>query len=258
MRNRFPLGLVVSALIVLPLVAALLLRAPVVPQTMSTPDDAAVFEAKLRQILLDKPEVLVEALNVYRMRAAVERQAENQRALASLRPQLEAESRDPISGNPDGRITVVEFFDYNCPYCRRSVPVIAELLEQNPDIRYVYKEFPILAESSHFAARLALAVHRLQPELYEPFHVRLLEQTGRLTEERVLKIAGALGVNLEPAVREMEHPEVVQAIEANLALARSLSITGTPTFVIGERVLKGLQPLEELQAAIEEVDGGES
>jgi protein-disulfide isomerase len=250
--------LVILSLLIVPILVALLLQEPAVTPAVSPPDDEIVFETKLRQALLDNPEILVEALKVYRMRAAIEQQAEDQRTLVSLRPQLEADPLDPVGGNPEGAVTVVEFFDYNCPYCRRANPVIAELLEQNPEIRYVYKEFPILAESSHYAARLALAVHRRQPELYEPLHRQLLEQTGRLTEETIQTVADGLGVDLEVILAEMEDPEIAQAIEANLALARTLRITGTPTFIIGERVLKGLQPLEELQAAIEAVSSGES
>lgn len=212
--------------------------------------DRSEIETVVREYLLANPEVIVEALSILESREAERRAAAQARVLGDSRDLLERHPDSPVGGNPDGSITVVEFFDYNCAFCKRALPTKEALLEADGDIRYVYKEFPILAESSRYAARMALAVHFAQPGLYEPMHSALLEHQGTLTEEAVRAIAEDVGVDLDRILEEMEAPRVAEEIDRNLRLARALGIGGTPTFVIGDAVVAGAQPLPVLQEAV--------
>jgi len=156
----------------------------------------------------------------------------------------------PVTGNPDGDVTLVEFFDYNCPYCRQVAPVVAEAEATDPQLRIVYKEFPILGPGSVFAAKAALAAH--QQGLYFAFHEALMQAGGRADEESVLAVARDVGLDVERLRSDMKDPEIQAAIDRNLALAEALRITGTPGFVVGRRILRGATELETLQSLIRE------
>ena len=189
------------------------------------------------------------------MQALQERQSAEQaarvaEALREHRDGLLTDPMSPVGGNPEGAVTVVEFFDYNCPYCRAVGPVVTKLLEGNPDVRFVYKEFPTLAESSRFAAQAALAARRQNPELYTAFHDALMETEGRLTEDAVVQIAREVGVDLDRMRADMEDPAIEESIDRNIELARAIGITGTPTFIIGDAMLVGFKPLVEMESAI--------
>src|SRR5215472_17813806 len=137
----------------------------------------------VRAYLLKHPEIIDEAMQARRERQAAEAAAKTELALKEHRDDLLADPMSPVVGDPDGKVTIVEFFDYNCPYCRAAGPVVNELLKKKPDVRIVYKEFPTLAPSSRFAAQAALAAHRQSPELYTVFHDALLKANGRLDED---------------------------------------------------------------------------
>ena len=205
----------------------------------------------VREYLLANPEVLVEAFEVLQSREEEVSAARAQATLAERSHELFESPLDPIGGNPGGTITVVEFFDYNCPFCRQVKPTVRELLTSELDVRYVYKEFPILAESSVFAARAALAVWHIEPELYEAFHDALMEGSGRLSDDVVLDRAAGVGVDVDFLRQEMDDPEIAETIQANIRLAQALNISGTPTFIIGEQILAGAQSLQALRDAIQ-------
>lgn len=214
---------------------ALAQRAAPEPQSSEEPLDA--FEQRARDFLLDHPEVIMEALqNLQERERAAE--AENlKRTIAALRDELLHDPDAPVGGNPSGDVTVVEFFDYNCPYCRRVAPTVADVEEADPGLRLVYKEFPILGPGSQFAARAALA-SRSQGK-YAPFHDALMQADEQLTEETVLDIAGTVGLDLEQLRADMQDPAIEEAIARNHRLANALGITGTPSFVVGDSVVPG-------------------
>ncbi len=218
-----------------------------------SPEAEAEIRQIVREYLLEHPEVILEAVAVLEQRQAAEAAEAQAQALGELRDALERNPDSPVSGNPDGDVTIVEFFDYNCSFCRRAVPVIHALLESDAQIRYVYKEFPILAESSMYSARLALAVSRLQPQLYEPLHNALLSTSGALDEGIIDSIAESVGVDLELTKAEIADPSIQEEIDRNLQLAQLLGINGTPTFVIGDAVLAGLQDIRVLEQAVDDV-----
>ena len=149
---------------------------------------------------------------------------------------------------------MVEFFDYNCPYCKRSVPTITKLLEQDEDIRFAFKEWPILGPASVFAARAALAAEKQGK--YEPFHFALMGAKGRLSDEQVLKVAEEVGLDVDQLQADMKSRDIDAAILKNKALAQELGINGTPAFVIGDTVVPGAATLTRLKDLVEKARQG--
>mgnify|MGYP003700705091 CR=1 FL=1 len=208
------------------------------------------FERRVRDYILTHPEVIVAAL---RGLDAQRREAAESEAKAVIEARAEEIFRDPgspVDGNTRGDVTLVEFFDYNCPYCRRMVPVMAEAEATDPRLRFVYKEFPILGPGSSYAARAALAAHR--QERYITFHQALMAVNGPVDEDTVLAAAAEVGLDLDRLKADMTDPAVQAAIDRNLELARALRINGTPGFVVGGEILRGAVDLATLQAAIAE------
>lgn len=209
----------------------------------------------IRQHLIENPEILAEAFEALQARqqsAEAEAQAE---ALSELGDALRRTEGDPIGGNPYGTVTVVEFFDYNCPFCRQVKPEVAELLRNDDGIRYVFKEFPILSASSAQAARVALAVWHLAPERYWDVHTALMGHDGTLTEDQIRAAVTDAGLDWQEIVARGDADDVTATIRRNLEIAQRLQISGTPTFVIGERIIPGFVNADALAAAVAAVDG---
>jgi protein-disulfide isomerase len=237
-------------------IASAVLLASASVATADDPSFTTQQEQQMREImrtyLLEHPEIINEAMQALQTRQAAEAAAKTARALREHRDELLSDPMSPVGGNPDGAVTVVEFFDYNCTYCRAAGPTMTQLLQRNPDIRFVYKEFPTLADSSRFAAQAALAARRQGPELYRVFHDTLLKAKGRLAEDTVVKIAREAGVDVDRMRAEMKDPAINESLDRNIALARAMGVTGTPTFIIGDAMLVGIKPLEEMESAIAE------
>jgi protein-disulfide isomerase len=219
-------------------------------QTTAASDAPDEFGPRVRAYLLENPEVLVEAMQRLQARQRAAEASEAEAGLAARADEVFRDPASPVTGNPDGDISLVEFFDYNCPYCRQVAPVVAEAEAADPQLRIVYKEFPILGPGSIFAAKAALAAHR--QGLYFALHEALMQAGGRADEDSVLAVAKEIGMDIERLEAEMADPEVQAAIDRNLALAEALRITGTPGFVVGGRILRGATDLETLQTLIRE------
>ena len=157
-------------------------------------------------------------------------------------------SHDLVLGNPDGRTTVAEFFDYNCSFCKRNQPEVAKLIQSNPDVRVVIKEFPILGANSLFAAKAALASSRQGK--YGEFHNALNRANVVKTKTSVLQTAKDIGLDVDVLQKDMQNPEIEQILASNRALARSLSIDGTPAFVVGDQLLQGFRSYEKLRQSV--------
>jgi protein-disulfide isomerase len=205
----------------------------------STTAPADAFEQRVRNYLLEHPEVLVEALQRYQQQQQIDAAGQDRAAIAAHRDALLSDEAAPVGGNPEGDVTLVEFFDYNCPYCRRVAPAVLEAEQKDPQLRVVYKEFPILGPNSDYAARAALAAHRQSQEKYIELHKALMASSGVVDEARVLEAAASVGLDLGRRKAGMEDPAIAEAIARNLALAEALRITGTPGFVIGDVVFRG-------------------
>jgi protein-disulfide isomerase len=211
------------------------------------------FERRVRDYILNNPEVIMEAARRFEQR---QRAAEESEATAVLKARAEEILRDgasPVGGNPNGDVTLVEFFDYNCPYCRQVTPIMLEAETADPQLRVVYKEFPILGPNSTFSAKAALAVHRQGK--YLAFHKELMLERGVADEAKVLKIAAKIGVDVDRMKSDMNDLAIEAAIERNLALAQALRVSGTPSFVIGDQILRGATDLKTLQSLIRQARG---
>ena len=219
-----------------------------VPATSERPVELNEFEQRVRDFLLEHPEVIMEALQILQERQRAAEAEDLKRTIAERSQEILNDPDAPVGGNPRGDVTLVEFFDYNCPYCRRVAPTVVELEEADPDLRLVYKEFPILGPGSQFAARAALA-SRKQGK-YVPFHKALMQATEQVTEESVMEIARAVGLDTEQLTADMQAPAIQEAIARNLRLANALAITGTPSFVIGQEVVPGAADFRTLQGLV--------
>jgi len=200
------------------------------------------------EALRENPELVLEALQALEQRQA---EAEAKAALSALsaeRSTLEQDSNAPVLGNPDGDVTVVEFFDYNCPYCKQAAPEIDALLEADKSVRLVLREWPILSEGSAFAARAALA-SRVQGK-YAEFHEALMTMRGRLEAETILRIAGETGLDVDKLQVDMKSPEVDEHIATSMRLAEALGFNGTPAFVIGDQLIPGFVERDQLTEAV--------
>jgi len=211
------------------------------------------FRAEVRAYLLDNPEVIMEAVNILETR---KQEAQVQADVALVAANLDILHDDGFSfvgGNPDGDITVVEFMDYRCTFCRRAFPEVEELVNADGNIRFVVKEFPILGPQSDLSARFALAVQALYGDAaYKDVHDALVQLQTDATPETLARLAQ--GFDLDPARIEagMDTPDVDRILASNRALADTLRISGTPTFVIGGRMVRGYVQLEQMQQIVAE------
>jgi protein-disulfide isomerase len=208
------------------------------------------FEAQARQYLLQNPEIVVDALQRLEDQRHLAEANELQTLIAERRDDIFNDAAAPTAGNPEGDVALVEFFDYNCPYCRKAAPDMALALKDDPNLKLVFKEWPILGPGSEFAAKAALASHKQGK--YEAFHHALMGFPGRVSESSTLTIAGDVGLDVEQLKRDMEDPTIAEAISRNRALANDLRITGTPTFVVGDEIIRGMVDLAVLKRFIAE------
>ncbi|MCU0895135.1 MAG: DsbA family protein [Rhodospirillales bacterium] len=204
-------------------------------------------EALVRQYILDHPEVIIESMQNYQIRQQIAEQEAATAALAAHRDEIKNDASAPVAGNPKGDVTVVEFFDYRCAYCKRVLPSVRELLETDKNVRYVFKELPILGPDSVTASRAALAAWKIAPDKYFAFHTALMEARGELGEEQVLQIAEKVGLDRKKLKDGMAAPEVEKTIQRNLELAQKLRIQGTPAFIVGDALVPGAIDLEQLK-----------
>ena len=206
------------------------------------------FDRRVHDYLLANPEVIVGAVQRLKARQQTAEEGEGQTVLAERGEEVFRDPASPVGGNLEDDVTLVEFFDYNCPYCRRVAPVMLEAEATDPQLRIVYKEFPILGPDSKFAAKAALAAHR--QGRYAPFHKALMQAEGAVDEALVLAVAAEVGLDLERLKADMQDPGIAQAIDRNLELAVALRINGTPGFVVGKQILRGAADLATLQELI--------
>ncbi len=209
----------------------------------------------IHQYILDNPQVILQS--VQRMQAESE-QKSRQKAKVNVTTYHEELVNDPdapVAGNPKGNVTVVEFFDYRCGYCKRVFPAIQALLESDSNIRYVFKEFPILGPDSVFASRAALALWRMDKSKYHDFHAAMMLNKGALSESKVLTLASKLGIDAKALRSAAEAPEIDKILARNFKLAEALNINGTPAFVIGDELIPGAADLDTLRQKIRQARG---
>lgn len=223
-------------------------------QAEMTPDERLALQGEIRAYLLENPEILVEAMGILQTReetAAIERDA---LLVQTNSDAIFASPDDWVGGNPEGDITLVEFMDYQCGYCRKAYAEVEELIATDGNIRFVVKEFPILGESSLLSAKFAIAIRQLHGDAaYEAAHDALIALRGEPTVETLARLAGDLGFDPQPIADRMDSDAVMSVIEANHALAEKMEISGTPTFVLKGTMMRGYVPLDGMREIIEGV-----
>jgi protein-disulfide isomerase len=206
------------------------------------------IKALVLETIRENPSIVVEALQAVEAQQQQAQAAAARANLAALRDTLENDPNAVVLGNPDGDVTIVEFFDYNCPYCRNAKSELAAVLAADPNVRVVLREWPILGEGSVFAARAALAA-RAQGQ-YPAFHAALMNMQGRAEEQSVIRVAQSLGLDIDQLRRDMDAPEILAHVQTSQNMGRALGFTGTPSFVIGDAVAPGMIGSDQIAAMI--------
>ncbi len=223
--------------------AALCISAPIAPakaQDVFTAEQSEALGAEIRRYILDNPEILIEAMRILDERRRLEDEDRRQQVMSRLGDEIRNDGYSYVGGNPDGDITVVEFSDYRCGYCKRAHPHVKSLLRTDPNIRFVIKEFPILGPDSVLAAKAALAALELDDgDRYPAFNDALMTQGGPLNKPAILRIAKRVGLDADDLEEAMNDPEIQQRIDQTHALAQQLGVSGTPAFIIGDQIVPG-------------------
>ncbi len=244
--------------LLLPLAVASILAAPVTAFEIDAMSDAErdIFRAEIRNYLLENPEVLMEAIAVLEERQEMGQAATDEALVTANYAALVGDGHSWIGGNPDGDITVIEFLDYRCGFCKRAFPEVEALMAGDGNIRKIIKEFPILGDQSVLASRFAIATKlAVGDEAYKAMHDALMVHRGNISEPALERIATDLGLDTGAIISAMSLPRVDEIINENRQLAQAMQITGTPTFVIGGQMLRGFLPLEGLQAVVADERG---
>lgn len=206
------------------------------------------LEQMIEQYIRTHPEVIEQSLQSLENKRAAEEQERQKAALATHQQELLNDPASPVSGNPAGDVTVVEFFDYRCGYCKRAASALTQLQQGDARVRVVYKDFPILGETSELAAKAALASN-LQGK-HRAFHEALLATKDDLTKEQLFRIAAEAGVDVNRLDQDMTRPEWQPILDRNRALAKTLGISGTPAFIVGNDLVPGALDLKTLQELV--------
>ena len=223
-------------------------------ETPTAPSDPAfqqAVEQVVEQYIRAHPEVIEQTLQALQTKREAEERERVSNLIATKQAELLNDPNSPVSGNPDGDVTVVEFFDYRCGYCKRVAGAVTQLQQDDPNIRVVYKDFPILGEASVLAASAALASKAQGKHL--AFHEALLASEEELNQETIFVLATAVGLDTEKLHKDMESPSIQTTIERNRALARELGINGTPGFIIGTELVPGALDLKDLKNLVRQI-----
>jgi protein-disulfide isomerase len=240
-------------------VAALFLAPaqPVAAQSF-TPQQRGEIETIVKDYLIKHPEVLKEVASALEKQQAEADAAKGQKAIKEHATALFSSPRQVVLGNPKGDVTMVEFFDYNCGYCKRAMADMLDLLKNDPKLKIVLKEFPVLGEGSVEAAKVAAAatMQDKNGKKYLDFHRKLLGTRGHITKTQAIAAAKAAGFDMARIERDAAGPEARKAIEESFKLAEALGLNGTPSYVIGSKVVIGAVGLEKLKENISQARCG--
>jgi protein-disulfide isomerase len=226
------------------------------PATSSSPIDATqkeVIENIIREYLMEHPEVIRDAMEALEQKRIAEESERQTKAISDNRDKLLNSPLQVVLGNPAGDVTLVEFFDYNCGYCRRAHADMTRLINEDGKLRVVLKEFPVLGPASMEAAQVAVAVNIVAPEKYGEFHDKMLADKAQASAERAIAIAESIGIDGTKLREAVKNETVGKTIEEVYAMANSLGLTGTPSYVVGDEVVVGAVGFDELKSKIESI-----
>lgn len=216
-----------------------------------TPEERQVFRLEIRDYLLENPEVLMEAIAVLEERRNQQAELAEARMLEDNREAIFADGHSYVGGNPDGDVTIVEFLDYRCGFCKRAFPAVEELLATDGNIRFIVKEFPILGDASILGSRYAIATMRVEGEdAYKDVHDEMMQLRGDLNESTLARISDDYGLDHRAISAEMDNPEITEIIAQNRMLGQRLEIQGTPSFIMGDNFVRGFVELDQMRAIV--------
>ena len=219
---------------------------------LARPGAADLSAAEVKKLaleaILENPEIIRQAIDLLRQNEEASAAMQAQALLQSEQDRLERDPNAPVLGNLNGDVTIIEFFDYNCPYCKRATAELNTLLAQDTGVRVVLREWPILGEASVYATRASLA-SRNQGK-YGEFHQALMAAKGRLSPANVMAIAQTVGLDTQRLKVDLQAPEIDQHIETSMQLARALNFSGTPAYVIGDAIAPGMISADDLQSMV--------
>jgi len=213
-----------------------------------TPPQTDAVKKLVHDYLLEHPEVIVDSLKAADERQQASAQADQQKVVSERHAELFDDPASPVLGNPKGSVTIVEFFDFRCPYCKGMAKDLRDLVQADGNIRLIYKDFPILGPASHFASKAALAAQKQGK--YAALHDALMAFKGQISDDVVLDLAKRAGLDVAQLKKDMEAPEIETQIRKNYNLASALKLSGTPGFVIGDSVVDGAMPLDKMKALV--------
>ncbi|MFK8251652.1 DsbA family protein [Ancylobacter terrae] len=233
--------------------ASLALGAALTPARALDDAQRKEFESVIRNYLLTNPEVIQEAIGELQKRQEMAEANQRKQALGTVKPLVFDSPRGVVVGNPKGDVTLVEFFDYNCGYCKRALADLQDLIKSDPKLKVVLKEFPVLGQGSVEAAQVAVAVRLVAPDKYLAFHQKLLGGRGQADKSHALDAATDVGVDRAKLEKAMSDPEVRATLEESFKIADALGINGTPSYVVADEVVIGAVGHDKLKSAIDSV-----
>ena len=221
-----------------------------------TDEERALFRAEVRAYLFENPEVIMQAVEILQQREQQQQVQADSDLVSTHADAIFNDGYSWVGGNPDGDITLVEFLDYRCGYCKRAHGEVAELLESDGNIKWIVKELPILGDASVLASRFAIAVKQVAGgDSYHAVADALMAFQGDITLPALRRLGSTFGLDMDAVEAQMDSPEVTAEIEQTRALAGLLQISGTPTFVMQDELLRGYLPLEQMQALVTDKRG---
>jgi len=218
------------------------------PDQGSKQPEQSGIEQSIHDYVLAHPEVIIESLRRAKQKEQDQIAANAKSTIMSLTKELLEDPNSPVLGNPKGDVTIVEFFDYRCPYCRQIEPWLRALIKDDPGVRLVQKEFPILGPASVFAASAALAA--LKQGRYAEFHNAMMAKKPNLEDRAVLEIAKEVGLDIERLTADMKSQDVNTELQRNIEIAKALNITGTPALIVGTELIPGATDLGTLKSMV--------
>ena len=224
--------------------------------TQMTDEERAIFREEIRAYLLENPQVIMEAVAVLEEREAAAQAQADLSLVSDNAADIFDDGFSWVGGNPDGDITLVEFLDYRCGFCKRAHGEVAKLLETDGNIRLIVKEFPILGEQSLLASRFAIATKQVAgDDAYKGVNDALMAMNGDFNMRTLRRMASTFGLDADAIEAQMDTEAVTDEIRRTRALAQRLQITGTPTFVLQDELLRGYLPYDEMQALVDDKRG---
>jgi protein-disulfide isomerase len=229
------------------------------PATTSSFTDAQ--KADIQNIIKDyltkdHPEVLIAASQELQRRDEVSAKTKTETALKTLKDKIFGDVNSPIGGNPKGDVTVVEFFDYQCGYCKMAETAVEKLLKEDKNVKFIYKDFPILGPVSVTAAKASFAAARQGTPSYIKFHDALMAKKDHLNEDMIYQTAKDAGLDVDKLKKDMGDDAITKLIEANVELGKDVGVRGTPMFIVGEQVIPGALEYDQLKKTVDDERSG--